>query len=366
MSSERTDSAFMRRALRLAERGRGKTAPNPAVGAVIVGEGDIVGEGWHERAGLAHAEVRALEAAGERAHGATMYVTLEPCTHHGRTPACAPQVIAAGVRRVVVATSDPNPEESGAGILALREAGIDVLEGVLQEDARDLIAGFASWIVTGRPLVTAKIASSLDGKVAAADGSSRWITGPTARRDGHRLRGWSGAVIAGVGTVLADDPRLTCRLRGFRGAQPLRVVLDSSGRTPMDAAVLDDAAPTLIATTAKAPEEFLAGARERGAEVQIFPARDGRVDLGAVVAALGARPVTDVLIEGGPTVIAEAVDRRLVDRFVFYLAPKVIGGLGLSAVAGIDAPTLGDTLDLQVIAVRRVGADLRVDARPRR
>lgn len=361
----KTDTVFMRRALRLAERGRGRTAPNPPVGAVVVRDGAVVGEGWHTVAGNAHAEVEALEAAGDRARGATLYLTLEPCTHHGRTPPCAPRVIAAGIVRAVVATTDPNPAERGAGLATLSGAGIDVAEGVLAEEARALIGGFARWITTGRPQVTLKLASTLDGRVAAADGSSRWVTGPASRRDVHRMRGWSGAVLVGVGTVLADDPALTCRLRGFAGHQPVRVVLDSLGRTPLKAAILDGRAPALIATTAKAPDEFLEAVRARGAEALLFPAREGRIDVAAVLDELGRRQITDVLVEGGPTVAADLVDLGLVDRFVFYLAPKLLGGMGVGSIGALEVPRIADAPELTILTARRVGADVRIEARPR-
>jgi diaminohydroxyphosphoribosylaminopyrimidine deaminase/5-amino-6-(5-phosphoribosylamino)uracil reductase len=355
----------MRRALRLAERGRGRTAPNPPVGAIVVAGGEIVGEGWHEGAGRDHAEVAALAAAGERAHGATLYVTLEPCTHQGRTPPCAPHVAEAGIARVVIATTDPNPVESGAGVRALIDAGIEVREGVLEDDARTLIQGFAKWIVTRTPFVTVKIASTLDGRVAAADGSSKWVTGLASRRDAHRMRAWSNAVVVGIGTVLADDPALTCRLRGYAGPQPLRVVVDSAARTPAAATVLDDAAPTLIVTTTKASEEAVEALRARGAEVARIPSADGRVDLAALLRELGDREITDVLVEGGPTLVGELVERRLVDRYVFYIAPKLLGQVGLSAIAGLVAPNIADARELTITSVRRTGADVKIEARPR-
>jgi diaminohydroxyphosphoribosylaminopyrimidine deaminase/5-amino-6-(5-phosphoribosylamino)uracil reductase len=356
----------MRRALRLAAHGRGRTAPNPAVGAVVVtADGSVAGEGYHARAGEPHAEVIALEAAGARAAGATLFLTLEPCTHEGRTPACAPRVIASGVSRVVMSVPDPSPNENGAGIAALRAAGIAVDIGVAEREGRELIAGFACRVGTGRPLVTIKMASSLDGRAAAADGSSRWITGPTARRDVHRLRAWADAVMVGTGTVLADDPALTVRLRGYEGRGPLRVVLDSSARTPLDAAVLSDAAPTLICTTAKAPEDAVEALRARGATVERFGARDGRVDVAAVLDHLGRVGLCDVLVEGGPTVAGELVDRALVDRYVFYLAPKLLGQVGVGTLSGVVVPNIADARELTIDRVRRVGADVKIEARPR-
>jgi diaminohydroxyphosphoribosylaminopyrimidine deaminase/5-amino-6-(5-phosphoribosylamino)uracil reductase len=359
------DAIFMRRALRLAERGRGRTTPNPPVGALIVADGEIVGQGWHKGAGRAHAEVEALAEAGARARGATIYLTLEPCTHHGRTPPCAPQVIEAGIARAVVATDDPNPVEHGAGIRALVESGMDVVPGVLEEDARQMIQGFAKWIRTRRPLVTVKIASTIDGRVAAADGSSKWVTGLASRRDAHRMRAWSNAVMVGIGTVLSDDPALTCRLRGYSGPQPLRVVVDSAARVPLSAQVLDAAAPTLIAATRKAPEDAVEAIRGRGAEVVRIAARDGRVDLAGLLDELGRRELTELLVEGGPTVTGELVERRLVDRYVFYLAPKLLGQVGLSAIAGLVAPNIADARELTITSVRRTGADIKIEARPR-
>jgi len=355
----------MRRALRLAERGRGITSPNPPVGAVVVRGGRVIAEGWHRGPGSAHAEIEALDAAGESASGATLYVTLAPCTREGRTPACLPRVLESGVSHVVVGTVDPNPDEGDGSVSALRAAGVDVTVGVLEDDARALVGGFSKWITTGHPLVTLKIAMSLDGRVAAADGSSRWVTGPGARRDAHRMRSWSGAVVVGVGTVVADNPQLTCRLRGHAGSQPLRVVLDSTARTPLDAAVLDGTAPTLIAVSPKATDEAVAALRARGADVLSFPLCDGRVDPAAVLGELGRRQVTDVLVEGGPSVSGDFAGRGLLDRYVFYLAPKMLGHLGLNAVAGLVVTNISEARELTITGVHRVGADIKVEARPR-
>ncbi|MFN2615185.1 MAG: bifunctional diaminohydroxyphosphoribosylaminopyrimidine deaminase/5-amino-6-(5-phosphoribosylamino)uracil reductase RibD [Actinomycetota bacterium] len=357
------ETSFMRRALRLAERGRGRVSPNPAVGAVVVQDGDVVGEGWHRGPGAPHAEIEALQAAGGRARGSTLYLTLEPCTHEGRTPPCAPAVIASGIARAVIATEDPNPQERGAGIAALRAAGVAVEVGLLEDDARALIAGFARWIVERRPFVTLKLAMSIDGRVAAADGSSRWITGEAARLDAHRERARADAVLVGVGTVLADDPALTCRVRGYKGPQPLRVVLDSSARTPRDASLLSDEAPTLIATSAKATEEAAEELRARGADVVRFPTRDGRVDIAAVLDELGRRDVCELLAEGGPAVAGELVELRAVDRYVFYVAPKVIGQVGLAAIAGVIAPSITDARALEITSVRRIGNDIKIEAK---
>jgi diaminohydroxyphosphoribosylaminopyrimidine deaminase/5-amino-6-(5-phosphoribosylamino)uracil reductase len=362
----RTDTTLMRRALRLAARGRGRTSPNPPVGAVVARGSEVVGEGWHARAGGPHGEIEALRSAGERARGATLYVSLEPCTHQGRTPPCAPAVIEAGISRVVVGTIDPNPAENGAGIEALRSAGIGVEVGVMEIEARRMIEAFACSVASGRPFVTAKAGVTLDGRVAAADGSSRWITGPTARRDAHRLRAACDAVMVGVGTVLRDDPHLTVRLRGFKGTQPLRVVLDSSGRTPPSSAVLDGAAPTLVVVTEKATDDATALLGARGAEVVRVQARDGRVDLAAALGELGRRSILEVLLEGGPTLLGDAVERGLVERYVLYLAPKLLGASGIPVLSGFVIGNVADARELRIHSVRHVGADLRVEAYPRR
>lgn len=360
-----TDRKMMRRALALAERGRGSTSPNPPVGAVIVSGGRVVGEGWHRRAGEAHAEIEALTAAGEAARGATMYVTLEPCTVHGRTPPCAPAVAAAGIARVVIGTTDPNPRVDGQGIRELAAAGVAVDAGILDLEARRMIQAFAKHVRTGRSFVTAKIALTLDGRAAAADGSSQWITGPTARRDAHRLRGSVDAVVAGIGTVLKDDPQLTVRLRGFKGSPPVRVIIDSAARTPLRARALAGGAPTLIVVTDKADDHAVAALRERGADVWRAPSRDGRVDLAATLDQLGSRGLMEVMIEGGPALLGDAVERELVDRYVFYLAPKLLGSSGLAAIAGFVSPTIAEARELVVHSVRHAGADLRVEAYPR-
>jgi len=356
--------AFMRRALELARNGLGLASPNPMVGAVLVADGRVVGEGWHEGPGTAHAEVMALEAAGDRARGATLYATLEPCSHQGRTPPCATRVVEAGVARVVAALQDPNPLVDGSGFGLLRKAGVEVVVGVLQDEGRELIAGFAKHIGTGLPFVVLKMAASLDGKIAARDGSSRWITGEEARRDAHRLRAGSDAVVVGVGTALADDPSLTVRLDRYRGRQPLRVVVDGRGRLPASATVLDGTAVALVATTPSAPRGARAAWEGRGADVLVLdPDEEGRVPLGGLMAALGKRDVQTVLIEGGATLGWSAVESGVVDRLVLYLAPKLLGGTSAPGVLGGDGvATITDAFPMDIRSVERIGEDLKVVA----
>jgi diaminohydroxyphosphoribosylaminopyrimidine deaminase/5-amino-6-(5-phosphoribosylamino)uracil reductase len=352
------DERFLRRAIELAERGAGLASPNPMVGAVVVRDGGVVGEGWHEGPGTRHAEIVALAEAGKRAGGATLYVTLEPCSHFGRTPPCAPAVVEAGISRVVASVRDPNPIVDGAGFRHLENAGVEVVAGVLEDEGRELILGFAKHVRTGLPFVTLKMAASLDGRTAARDGSSRWITGEEARRDVHRLRSMSDAVMVGSGTALADDPSLTVRLEGYRGRQPLRVVVDGRGRMPATGALFDGSAPTLIATTEEAPRSEWEAA---GAEVLAFA--EDRVPLVALVESLGKRGVQSLLIEGGPTLAWAAVEAGVVDRIVLYLAPKLIGGVSAPGVLGGEGiASIADAIRMAIVRVDRVGEDLKVVA----
>lgn len=361
-----TDEAFMGRALELAEGGMGLASPNPMVGAVLVREGRVVGEGWHEGPGTPHAEAMALGRAGDAARGATLYVTLEPCSHHGRTPPCAPAVASAGVVRVVAAVRDPNPLVDGRGFGHLREAGVKVVEGVLSEEGADLVAGFSKHVRTGLPFVSVKLAASLDGRVAARDGSSRWITGLAARQDVHRQRGRSGAIAVGSGTVASDDPSLTVRLEGYRGRPPIRVVVDGRGTTREGARVFDGAAPALVATTVAGALTSRARWEARGAEVVAFdPTERGRVPLGELASFLGKRDLQAVLIEGGPTLAAAAVEEGVVDRLVLYLAPKLIGGAAAPGILGGDGVrTVEEALRVRVMSVQTMGEDLRIVAEP--
>jgi diaminohydroxyphosphoribosylaminopyrimidine deaminase/5-amino-6-(5-phosphoribosylamino)uracil reductase len=357
---------FMTLALRLAAKGRDKTSPNPMVGALVVKNGRIVGRGYHRGPGQPHAEILALNEAGPRAKGATLYVTLEPCCHLlKRTPPCVPAVIRSGVREVVVAMTDPNPMVKGRGITALRRAGITVATGMAQEEAAQLNRPYLHWVKTGRPYVILKAGMTLDGKVATAKGESRWITGPQARRDAHRLRGQVDAVVVGVGTVIHDDPALTARLsdRPLKLAtrQPLRIVLDSRLRTSPSAAVcaMQDRAKTLIVTTKRAPQSRRRPFEQAGVEVMSLPMKDGQVSLPALMTMLGKRGLTSVLIEGGSTVNASALQEKLVNHVVLYLAPILMGGQDAKAVIGGRSPKrLAEALPLRHATVRRIGKDV--------
>ncbi|MCR4404636.1 MAG: bifunctional diaminohydroxyphosphoribosylaminopyrimidine deaminase/5-amino-6-(5-phosphoribosylamino)uracil reductase RibD [Candidatus Acetothermia bacterium] len=347
----------MRRALELAERGAGWTSPNPLVGAVIVRGGRIVGEGYHQRFGGPHAEVLALEAAGEEASGADLYVTLEPCVHWGKTPPCVEWIIGAGIKRVIVAVRDPNPLVDGRGLARLRQAGIEVVEGVLAEEARKLNEPFFKFITTGRPFVILKLAMSLDGRSATRTGESRWISNERSRELVHWMRSRYAAVLVGINTVLKDDPQLTARLEGAR--DPWRIILDSEGRLPLDAQVLrlESAAPTVVATTQGMPpakeEELL----RRGARVWRLKSRAGRVDLADLLARMGAEGLDSLLVEGGPTVAASFLEAGLVDKIVFFIAPKIVGG-PVSAIAGSGVERLTEAWQLRDISVRMLDGDL--------
>ena len=356
-------------ALRLAAKGQGRTSPNPMVGALVVKNGRIVGRGYHHGPGQPHAEVLALNEAGLRANGATLYVTLEPCCHLlKRTPPCVPTVVQAGVRQVVVAMADPNPKVKGRGIAALRRAGIAVTTGMAQEEAEKLNREYLHWVRTGRPYVILKAGMTLDGKVATAKGESRWITGLRARQDAHRLRSQVDAVVVGVGTILHDDPSLTARLSDrplkLSPKQPLRVVLDSRLRTPLGATICgaQDRAKTLLATTGRASQSRRRLFEQAGVGVLSLSTKKGRVSLPALMTALGKRGITSVLIEGGSTVNATALREKLVNRVVLYIAPTLMGGQDAKAVIGGRSPKLlAQALALRHVTVRRIGKDLVVE-----
>jgi diaminohydroxyphosphoribosylaminopyrimidine deaminase/5-amino-6-(5-phosphoribosylamino)uracil reductase len=347
------DMRAMRRALELAERGRPTVSPNPMVGCVIVADDEVVGEGWHHVAGGPHAEVVALQAAGDRARGATVYITLEPCTHTGRTPPCVDALIRAAVGRVVIACPDPNPVAAG-GADALRGAGVAVDVGLLRDEAAGQNQIFLHGLRLRRPFVRLKGAVSLDGRVTAADGSSKWLTGVSARRHAHELRAQVDAIIVGSGTVLADDPELTVRLDGWTGPQPLRVVLDGRARTPVHGRVYDRAAPSLAVVTPGARDQVL---RDAGIPVsEVKTGADGRSDPHAVLDVLWERGVRSVLVEGGPAVFTSFVAAGSFDRLVLYVAPLLLGDRGLALLAG-GPPTLDDAERLVLHRVEHVGDD---------
>lgn len=356
------DVEHMAHALQLARRGLYTADPNPRVGCVIVNDGSVVGEGWHERTGEAHAEIIALEQAGTRARGATVYVTLEPCCHTGRTPPCTDALIKAGVSRVVAAMTDPNPLVAGQGLRALEGAAITTQSGMLGAQARELNPGFVSRMQQQRPFVRAKLAVSIDGRTAMASGESKWISGAAARADVQRLRAQSSAILTGVGTVLADDPSLNVRDMQI-GRQPMRVVVDSNLSTPESAKLLHLEGGTLIATASDDADqaEVLVNA---GAQVICLPSGPTHVDLPALMRHLAAQEVNEVLVEAGSVLNGALISAGLVDELVVYLAPHIMGGRakGMFNVAGLDS--MDDRISLEFRDVRAVGDDWRITARP--
>jgi diaminohydroxyphosphoribosylaminopyrimidine deaminase/5-amino-6-(5-phosphoribosylamino)uracil reductase len=359
------DDAYMRRALELAERGIGLVSPNPLVGAVVVRDGQVLGEGWHEGPGRPHAEIVAIDAAGDRARGATLFTTLEPCSHFGRTPPCAPRIAEAGIRRVVAAIGDPNPMVDGEGFTALRGAGVEVESGRLAGEALRQNRPYLKHVRTGLPYVTLKMAASLDGKVAARDGSSRWITGEAARAEVHGMRAAADAIMVGAGTAMRDDPVLTVRDRSSLGRPKLRVVVDGAGVVPETGRVFtDDRAPTLVATTERAPETRRRAWADAGAEVLVLgDPGTAHTPLDRLFEILGKRDLQHVLLEGGPTLAWAAADAGLVDRVVVFLAPVLLGGAAAPGILmGEGRPNVIDALRLQIVDVDRVGDDIKVVA----
>jgi diaminohydroxyphosphoribosylaminopyrimidine deaminase/5-amino-6-(5-phosphoribosylamino)uracil reductase len=354
------DHAYMARALRLAERGLNSTTPNPRVGCVIVREGLPVGEGWHERAGEPHAEIHALQAAGDQARGATAYVTLEPCSHYGRTPPCAQALIAAGIRRVVAAMQDPNPQVGGEGLAHLRAAGMVAECGLLEAEAHEINIGFVARMTRGRPWLRMKLAASLDGKTALHNGKSQWITGSAARQDGHRWRARACAILTGIGTVRDDDPQLN--VRGVdTGRQPLKVVVDSRLQLPLNAKVLRDK-NVLVAAAIENPEKIDA-LRALGAEVVLLPNPGNKVDLSALMLELGRRGINELHSEAGFKLNGALIGAGLADELLLYLAPCLIGD---SARGMFNLPALESLAEKRCLSMRDVrllGVDLRLLAR---
>jgi len=360
---EKIDETYMKRALRLARKGRGKTAPNPMVGAVVVKNGAIIGEGFHPGPGEPHAEVTALNKAGRKAKGATLYTNLEPCCHtEKRTPPCTDAILKSGIRRVVAAMTDPNPLVSGQGFDLLRRGGVEITEGVLREEAERLNEVFIKYITTQRPFVILKVAMTLDGRIAAADGSSRWITGEAARLEVHRLRSEVNAVMVGIGTVLADDPMLTARRPGMRN--PIRIVIDPDLRIPLKAKLVTSIseAPTFLITTSSASAEKIRKLEKAGVQVALLPQADRQISFDDIFERLGKAGITSVLIEGGGRVNGMALRSGMVDKVIFYVAPKLLcGDDAKSAVAGKAIPSLGAALLLKDVQVRKSGGDLRIE-----
>jgi len=359
---DNADEKYMKLALSLAEQARGRTSPNPMVGAVIVRDGRIMGRGYHRAAGTPHAEIHAMADAGPRAKGATIYVNLEPCSHYGRTGPCTQAIIEAGLSRVVMAMMDPNPRVNGLGKAALEAQGIQVQTGILENEARKLNEAYIKYITTGRPFVILKTAMSLDGKIATASGRSRWITSEESRRIVHQIRDEVDAILVGVGTVIRDDPSLTTRLPNGRGHDATRIILDSRARIPLESKVLnlDSSARTIVAVTPQAPQDKIAQLKER-AEVLTVTAQDGRVDLQALMERLGQMEIMSVLLEGGAEVNASALKVGIVDKVMVFIAPKLIGGSGAPGpIGGAGIDDLSEAVSLRDISVTRVGEDILV------
>jgi len=354
----------MARALQLARRANYRTSPNPMVGAVLIRDDVVIGQGHHTRAGAAHAEVVALDQAGPLARGATLWVTLEPCCTTGRTGPCTERILAAGVAELRVATLDPNPEINGRGVAQLRAAGLRVQVGEHEEEAKALIREFSHWVTTGLPLVTLKFAMSLDGKVATAGGDSQWITSDLGRARGHQLRAQHDAIMVGSGTVLADNPQLTARNGDEGGPQPLRVIVDSRLRTPSDAKVFRTAGGAVVLATAGEPDAGRRRALEQaGAELLVVPADEGKVSLRALLQRLGEREITSLLVEGGPTLLGSFLEHRLGNRIAAFVAPILLGGAGAPGpFGGLGAATLDQSWRAEGLQAEAVGPDLLLTA----
>jgi diaminohydroxyphosphoribosylaminopyrimidine deaminase/5-amino-6-(5-phosphoribosylamino)uracil reductase len=351
-----SDEKWMARALELAEKGRGHVEPNPLVGAVVVQKDRHVGEGWHERFGQPHAEIIALARAGAGAHSATLYVTLEPCCHHGKTPPCTDAIIQSKIKRVVAAMKDPFPEVAGKGLSRLRKAGISVELGVMENQAKRINAPYLKFLKTGRPYVHVKWAMTLDGKIATRTGDSKWISGESARRYTHELRGRMDAIIVGIGTVLADNPRLTVRPSGSR--RPARIILDSQGRLPPRSQLAATARKTpVLVVTARETSAVASSLRKLGCEILRLPGKSGMVDVHQLLNELGLRQMTNVLVEGGGQVLGAFFDAKAVDEVHIFVAPKIVGGKQVTAVAGSGVTKIAAALKVTDWSIQQIGTD---------
>ncbi|WP_337983480.1 bifunctional diaminohydroxyphosphoribosylaminopyrimidine deaminase/5-amino-6-(5-phosphoribosylamino)uracil reductase RibD [Lysinibacillus sp. C5.1] len=363
-----TDEKYMQLALDLAASARGNTNPNPLVGAVIVKDGVIVGTGLHRKAGEPHAEVHAFRMAGEHAKGATLYVTLEPCSHFGKTPPCANLVKESEVSRVVVAMQDPNPAVAGKGIQLLRDAGIEVEVGVLEEQSRRLNERFIHNMLTKRPFVISKYAMTLDGKIAAHTGHSKWVTGAEAREDVHHIRHEVDAILVGVGTVIADNPSLTTRLNNRQGKNPIRIIMDSYLRTPAHANVLNvEETQTIIVCSEEVKQEQISTFEAKG--VTVLPVRRDNegLHIDDMLEKLYVLGITDILVEGGSAINASFLQSAVINKYIIYVAPKVLGGrLSLTPIAGYNAATMDEAWDVEFDSFNKLGQDLRIIAYPKK
>jgi diaminohydroxyphosphoribosylaminopyrimidine deaminase/5-amino-6-(5-phosphoribosylamino)uracil reductase len=363
-SGIKDDERWMRRALHLAEKGRGRTSPNPMVGAILVKRGKVVGEGYHARAGEPHAEIVAIKNAGEKAKGATLYLNLEPCTHYGKTPPCVPAVIEAGIKKVVAGMEDPNPLVRGRGGAGLKQAGLDVKIGVLEKDCQRLNEAFSKYIVTHEPFIILKVAATVDGKLATRNGESQWITGETSRRFVHRLRDQVDGVVVGIGTVLKDDPMLTARIKG--GRDPYRIVFDSRLRIPENAKVVDlSPSKAIVATTEMASQDKIERLRKKGVRVLISDSKSGKVDLKASLLKLGEMGMMNLLVEGGSEINGSFLDQGLIDKIFLFLSPKLIGDpLAPGIFSGAGFASLKEALSIKDLRVRKIGEDILVEGYP--
>ncbi|MBU5488262.1 bifunctional diaminohydroxyphosphoribosylaminopyrimidine deaminase/5-amino-6-(5-phosphoribosylamino)uracil reductase RibD [Clostridium sp. MSJ-8] len=356
------DKIYMKRALELAALGRGKVAPNPMVGAIIVKEDKIIGEGYHKKYGDNHAEVNAVENATEDVRGATMYVTLEPCAHYGKTPPCAKRIVEEGIKKVVIGVLDPNPLVAGKGVNILKDAGIEVVVGVLEEECRKINEIFMKYIETSRPFVLMKYAMSLDGKISTATGKSKWISCEESRKDVHKLRNNLSAIMVGINTVIKDNPMLNCRIEG--GNDPIRIIVDSNLRIPLDSKIVNTSnnISTIVATTHKADKDKIKLLEERNVEVIVAKEKDGRVDITSLIDKLGEKKIDSILLEGGSEINFSCLQEGIVDKVRIYIAPKILGGNNAKgAVGGRGVSEMIESFNIENIDISTIGSDIVVE-----